>query len=242
MFPILYHAHHSLHSDDLSFWLDLADRYPPPILELGCGTGRVLVPLVKAGNEVYGMDIAYEMLDFLQQSLEPDLIDNINVFQADFTRFHLDLDFGLIILPCNTYSTLQAEDRRLLLKCVRRHLIPTGAFVACIPNPSILQSIPSKKQPEVDDVFSNPIDGEPIQVSCSWKRKNSTVRFQWIYDHLLPDGRVDRLSVQVTHYLNKLEVYLKEMNSAGFESHIIYGDFDRSAFTSESPYCIILAS
>ena len=242
MFPLLYHAHHSLHSDDLPFWLDLVDRYPGPILELGCGTGRVLVPLVKAGNEVYGMDIATDMLIFLRQNLDSDLQGKVFIFQADFTRFHLALNFGLILLPCNTLSTIQAEDRRSLLKCVRNHLLPGGSFVASMPNPYILQSISSQNQPEVDDVFSSPIDGESIQVSCSWKRTKSLINIQWHYDRLLPDGYIDRHSVRVTHYLAEPQVYLDEMYCAGFKSHIIYGDFDRSAFTPESPYCIILVS
>jgi len=242
MFPVLYHAHHVLHTEDLPFWLDLADRYPGPILELGCGTGRVLVSLAKAGKEVYGMDIATDMLAFLHQHLASDLQGKVFIFQADFTRFHLGLNFGLILLPCNTLSTLQTQDRRALLKCVRNHLLQEGSFVASMPNPYILQSISSQKQPEVEDVFSSPIDGESIQVSCSWKRTKSFFNIQWHYDRLQPDGHINRHSVQVTHYLTEPQVYLEEMYRAGFKSHIVYGDFDYSTFTPESPYCIILAS
>ena len=49
MLPSVYHAHHNRHLEDLPFWLDLAAQTGDPLLELGCGTGRVLIPLAQAG-------------------------------------------------------------------------------------------------------------------------------------------------------------------------------------------------
>jgi ubiquinone/menaquinone biosynthesis C-methylase UbiE len=48
MFPQLYHIHHNAHTEDLPFWLKLAQQQGGPVLELGCGTGRVLIPLIQA--------------------------------------------------------------------------------------------------------------------------------------------------------------------------------------------------
>ena len=56
MFPELIHAHHNRHLEDLPFWLDLAGETGDPLLELGCGTGRLLVPLGQAGHRVIGVD------------------------------------------------------------------------------------------------------------------------------------------------------------------------------------------
>jgi len=242
MFPYLYHAHHDLHSDDLPYWLDLAARCSGPILELGCGTGRVLIPLAQAGNEVYGLDIAPDMLAFLRQKIDPALLSHVFIFQADFTHFHLAMRFGLILLPCNIMSTLPAEERRTLLKCVHDHLQPEGLFVASMPNPLFLRSLPAKSESEVEEILFNPINGEPIQVSCSWKRTKLLFTLQWHYDRLLPDGIVERHSTHVTHILTEPQIYLEEISCAGFKSYVTFGDFDRSIFSLESPYCIIQAS
>ena len=56
MFPQLYHAHHNRSLEDLPFWLELAAQAGDPILELGCGTGRVLIPLAQAGYHTIGLD------------------------------------------------------------------------------------------------------------------------------------------------------------------------------------------
>ena len=71
MDPALYHAHHSRHLEDLPFWHWLAMNYPGPILELGCGTGRVLLSLVKSGQLLVGLDRDHAMLAFLQEQLAP---------------------------------------------------------------------------------------------------------------------------------------------------------------------------
>ncbi len=242
MFPSLYHAHHSLNSEDIHFWLDLAAQCPNPVLELGCGTGRVLLPLARMGNRVFGMDIAWDMLAFLKQSLSKELHATAFIFQADFARFKLSSQFGLIILPCNTLSTLRLENLRSLLTCVHDHLQPGGIFAASIPNPFVLQSLRTESNPEIEETFPSPIDGEPIQVSSSWNRTKSHLIIHWFYDHLIPDGSIERISTQVQHNLIGPEIYGEEISKAGFETHIMYGDFDRSDFYSDSPYCIFLAS
>ncbi len=56
LFPLFYHAQHQNYLEDLPFWLGLAATQGSPILELGCGSGRVLLPLALAGHRVLGID------------------------------------------------------------------------------------------------------------------------------------------------------------------------------------------
>src|SRR4030042_1817899 len=106
--PLLYHTHHLLNPEDIPFWLDLAAHNPNSLLELGCGTGRVLFPLVQAGHDAWGLDYDFEMLSFLRSNLPAELLPRLRVLQADFTHFRLAMRFGLILMPCNTFSTLSA--------------------------------------------------------------------------------------------------------------------------------------
>jgi SAM-dependent methyltransferase len=241
-FPALYEAHHRLHLEDLAFWLELADHSGDPILELGCGAGRVLLPLVRSGRQVYGIDIDPGMLAILKQNLTPDLHGRVGILQSDIRYFRVGLFFPLIILPCNTYSTLPAGDRRLVLRQARGHLRPGGIFAISMPNPDLLKQLPGRSAAQLEEIFSHPVTGEPVQVSSAWKRSATQVTFYWHYDHLLPDGLVERLSVQVQHELAAVDIYRQEFTEAGFTSLSEYGDFDYSSYQEDSPYLILLAS
>ena len=241
LYPYLYHAHHSLYTEDIPFWLALAEKCAGEILELGCGSGRVLMRLAEAGRRVYGIELDAGMLLLLRQLLPPAQRDLARLIQADFTRFRLEMRFGLILLPCNTYSTLNTSQRQSLLTCVRRCLQTGGWFVFSVPNPQLLEHLPRRSESEVEEVFPHPLDGEPVQVSSEWRRTLRQFILTWRYDHLLPDGRVDRLSVSVAHELTAVQEYLAELRSAGFISFDQYGDFDFSAFTPDSPNLIVSA-
>lgn len=239
--PLLYHMHHGLHLEDLPFWMDLAEKQSGPVLELGCGTGRILLPLVMAGYAVVGLDLDLGMLAFLK-SQWPIANDNPPVFQADMGHFHLAHQFRLILLPCNTLSTLTNQTRHAMFECVAAHLAPRGMFCACLPNPKLLSGLPAQSDSEVEDIFYSPPNGEPIQVSSAWERSADSLTVIWHYDQLIPDGRVERVTVKTRHSLTPADAYLYELKQAGLDSVTVYGDFDRSLYTSDSPNLIIVAA
>jgi len=240
-FPLLYHAHHSLHPEDLPLWLELASRCGGPILELGCGTGRVLTPLAEAGHRVYGLDKDAGMLAVLQRFLKPDCKPWVYLLQGDFAAIPLLAHFNLILMPCNTFSTLSQELRYQVLQGVKACLSPDGLFAASLPNPDRMRRLPRHGEPQIEDVFFHPAEGEPVQVSSRWERRADQLVVIWDYDHLLPDGRVERLSTQVHHSLASSAEHKAEFNAAGLELIALYGDYDRSEYTRNSPYLILLA-
>jgi SAM-dependent methyltransferase len=239
---ILYHhLHHSRHMEDLPFWLDLAKNQGSPLLELGCGAGRIFQPMVLAGIRAVGLDLDPHVLAFLKSSW-PAEAGSPSVFQADMAHFHLAARFPLIILPCNTLSTLAQPARLCLLERVSAHLTPGGLFVASLPNPALLARLPARSESEVEELFYSPIDGEPIQVSSAWQRSPDHFTLAWHYDHLLPDGRVERYTMQTRHFLTDTDGYLDELKQMGFVIRAKYGGFDYSQFTSHSPDLIIVAA
>jgi len=242
MLARLYHTHHSRHMEDLPFWLDLARQQGGPILELGCGSGRVTLPVVEAGYKVVGLDHNPEMLDYLRERLSPPVGDRLRLSQADMTAFDLGKRFPLILLPCNTYSAFGANQRRSLLDCVRRHLSLQGLFAASLPNPNLLRRLPRTSDPDVEESFPHPLDGEPVQVSSGWERSAGRLTVTWHYDHLLPDGSVERLSMQASHDLAPAQAHLAEIEAAGLRLVDTFGDFDRSPFTPQSPLMIFIAA
>jgi SAM-dependent methyltransferase len=237
---MLYHTHHMRNPEDQHFWLGLAQRQGGSILELGCGTGRVLLPLAEAGYPVFGLDYDAQMLKYLQEITPATLRWRVNIFQGDICAYRLARQFSLILLPCNTYSTLAPYQRAQALERARQHLSSDGLFAVSMPNPALLDNLPRRSQPEIEEIFPHPLDGEPVQVSSAWKRTRQQVTFTWYYDHLLPDGSVQRTLHQVSHNIIPLEKILEEFSSAGMHVTDLYGDFDTSSFSTESTHLILL--
>jgi SAM-dependent methyltransferase len=115
---------------DLPLWEELADEAGGPILDLGCGTGRVASHLARRGHEVLGLD---ENPSFVASLGTPTAI-------ADARSFELEARFGLILAPMQLVQLFADPDQRLrCLRCVERHLAPGGlaafAIVESMPSP-----------------------------------------------------------------------------------------------------------
>ena len=181
------------------------------------------------------------MLRVLGQNIPAGLPMQTGVLQADMTAFHLASNFGLILLPCNTFSMLSVSQRLSTLARVRQHLHPKGQFAASVPNPVLLRRLPRRAEAEVEQSFPHPIDGEPVQVSSAWERTSREFKLTWIYDHLLPDGRVERFTAQAHHTLAGVATYEEELSQAGLELVNRWGDFDGSPYEVGSPNYIFIA-
>ncbi len=245
--PILYHAHHLLRADDLPFWQSLAKEFGGPILELGCGTGRILLSLANddpalSGLMTAGLDTDPQMLAFLRASLSPQASPPPTLYQADMRSFQLPDRFALTILPCNTYSTFPAEERIQIAQAVHRHLQPEGLFAVSIPNPDLLASLDEFSDFDLEETFPHPQTGYPVEVFSQWEKTRETLTFHWRYDHLYPNGNTISQLATTTHHLDAPEMYQEELQRAGLIPIALYGDYERNPFDPEnSTYLIILA-
>ncbi len=227
--------------EDLPFYLTLAAQVGGPVLELGCGTGRLLEPLAIEGYSAVGLDLDFDMLAYLRQRLRPNRKLPLPLFQADMSAFCLSQPFPFILLPCNTYSGLLPSTRQKTLERVQDHLAPGGTFVITLPNPAILGDLESEGEPEIEDEFTLP-DGEAVQVSSAWRKNEEQVTIEWQYNLLSSDGTVSRYSMEAVHYLTTLEAYQDEFQQAGLAIRSVYGDYDFSPYTPDSSYLIFVLS
>ncbi|OGO63122.1 MAG: hypothetical protein A2030_07105 [Chloroflexi bacterium RBG_19FT_COMBO_50_10] len=122
------------------------------------------------------------------------------------------------------------------------HLHHGGLFAVSIPNPELMKNLPARSEAEVEDEFNHPETGNPVQVSSGWRRMKDTFNLVWIYDHLLPDGTVERHTVETAHHLIPADTYLDEIQTAGMKVTDLYGDFDHSPFNGDSPYLICVVT
>ena len=238
MLAELYHLHHQTHLEDIPFWLDLAEKYGDPILELGCGTGRVSLPLLHQGFKVTGVDRDSEMLGILKNELESN--DKFEYTEQDFTSLSLPKQFPLIIMPCNTYSTLKDEDRKSVLEIVENQPEQKGPFAFSMPNPAWMVDLPSEGEPELEEIFVYPKSGNAVQVSSAWTNDGNIIKVLWHYDQMLPEGNVKRFTAETEHQLIAPSKYFDELEEYGFKINT-YGDFDQTTYSPDSEYLIIVA-
>ncbi|MBX3269082.1 MAG: class I SAM-dependent methyltransferase [Sandaracinaceae bacterium] len=121
---------------DVAFYRALAAEHGGPILELGCGDGRVALALARDGHRVVGVDRARAMLDALEAQRGALALAT---HEADMRDVRLGERFGLVIAPFNAFAHLHAhEDRARFFATVEAHLAPGGvfAFDVTIPDPA----------------------------------------------------------------------------------------------------------
>jgi SAM-dependent methyltransferase len=115
---------------DLPLWEELAEGQEGPVLELGCGTGRVALHLARRDHEVIGLDRDPELLDVLEQRAEG---LELSTHRADAREFELARQVGLVLAPTHLLQLLpDREERRACLRCVAASLRPGGLFAATI--------------------------------------------------------------------------------------------------------------
>jgi SAM-dependent methyltransferase len=124
--------------DDLPFYKRLVPSPRTHVFELGCGTGRVTVPLAPSCGYIYGIDLSPAMIAICRQKLEKANIgaDKVRVETGDITNLDLERTFDLIIAPYRVMQNLET-DREVegLLDCIRKHLAPDGSCILNVFNP-----------------------------------------------------------------------------------------------------------
>jgi SAM-dependent methyltransferase len=244
----LVRIHHEKYLDDISFWLSMT-KGRNPVLELGCGHGRVTLPLWKEGSQIVGVDLVMESLHYLLTASLNDKSPHPKLVLADMLSLPLKTKFGAVIIPCNTYSVFSREQRILLLNGINQLLTSTGIFLVSVPNPIVIQEYHRELSADrgeltsdVEGIFPHPSTGNPVQVSSVLSPLADALSWEWIYDQLHPDGRVERHRQTAVHQLSSLEQYQKEIEGTGFQSNHFLGDFDGSPYQDDSPYLIMVCS
>jgi len=126
------------HSADVAFYRRLLPEANSSVLELGCGTGRVLVPLAQTGAHMHGLDHSPAMLAICRQKLAVTGIDEsrARVERRDICEFSLKRHFDLIIAPFRVMQNLESDSQvEGMLECIREHLSPGGTCVLNVFKP-----------------------------------------------------------------------------------------------------------
>jgi len=121
----LYHIlTHNL-SFDRSWYEEHITINNGPILELGVGTGRILLPLARKGFACFGIDSNVEMIDFCTEQIQNQNL-SVSLHKQDMQDFSFDQQFQQIHIPLRSIQLLSPEERTNALHCISHHLKPDG--------------------------------------------------------------------------------------------------------------------
>ena len=228
---------------DIAFFVEAATEAGSPVLEVGCGTGRVLIPSAQAGIDVVGLDASPQMLAVCRQRLERETVavqSRVELVQADMRHFDLGRQFTLATLPFRPFQHLLTVDEQLsCLTAIRTHLVEGGRLVLDLFNPSLDALGRPADGEEVGDEprFSMP-DGRRVlrrHRIVSHDRFTQVNQVELIYYVTHPDGREERL----VHAFPMRYVFRFEaehlLARCGFAVESLHAGFDRSPYGSRYP-------
>src|SRR3954470_9386576 len=126
---------------DLPLYRELAAAQGGEVLELACGSGRVLVPLVRAGNRVMGLDASAAMLALAREKLVAagsEVAERARLVEDDMRDFRLGHTFDFALVAVKSFAYLQtAADQLEALACIASHLRPGGLLALDLLHPSL---------------------------------------------------------------------------------------------------------
>jgi SAM-dependent methyltransferase len=228
---------------DIAFFVEAASNAGGPVLELGCGSGRVLIPTARAGVDVVGLDASAQMLGICAARLreEPGTVQQrVTLVQGDMRAFDLRRRFALVTIPFRPFQhLLTVEDQLACLACVRRHLADEGRLIFDVFNPSVdsLASMPLNEEIGNEPEFTTP-DGRRV-IRCfkivSADRFAQVNGIELVYYVTRPDGTQERLVHAFgMRYLFRFEAE-HLLVRAGFAIEHLYAGYDKSEYGSTYP-------
>jgi SAM-dependent methyltransferase len=254
--PDEYDLEHLGDSEDVEFYVSLVRKLRPQrVLELGCGTGRITLPLAEQGArlgfDVIGVDSQAEMLESAnKRHLEapPAVRERLRLIQADMRTWQSESAFDLIVIPCSSISHLLAlEDQLAAWNQCRRNLTPGGRFLVEItmPNMAIFAdsfNVPPRALVEIDVDKWDQSDGVRFirRKTSRYLSHEQCAQTRFLYEKYqngrAVDGYIDDF---VGHVFFPRELQLLFIHT-GFEIEQTFGDYRGGPLKSNSPLIIMI--
>ena len=240
-----YEASDGVFAADIPYWERLVDELKPHrILELACGTGRILEPVarrgltVDPGCRIVGLDLSAPFVARARERIGafPGLAAATTVVEGDMTAFELDDRFDLVIVGYNSLAFVVGLDPQLrCLEAIRRHLAPGGrlAIDLVVPNAAALGGWERTTGDRLTLDHADPIPGVRRLIRYEHDRYDPIRQVDQTLYHdeiYLADGEVQRRTADLTWqmvYPRELELMFRV---TGFRVVSRWGDYARQPF------------
>jgi SAM-dependent methyltransferase len=230
-----YDAMEENFTQDIPFYVDYAKACGGEVLELACGTGRVLFPVAREGVKITGLDISRGMLDIARKklaALEKKYRSRVDVIHGDMTNFDLKKKFKLIYIPFRSFQgLLTSEDRDKCLACARGHLAEDGIFILDLFAP-IHKYLAQERRREYMGIFTDKESGLPVTnwAETTYDLARQTLKSDWYFEWTDQSGQFQRLVWQLEiAYLFRFEAGLL-LEKHGFRVRDVFGGFKKEPY------------
>ncbi len=223
----------------IAFYQKQIERYGEPVLELGCGSGNYLVALSENLENIVGLDISEEMLGAAQRKASSQGVST-DLHVGDMRSFEIDQKFKLIFVAGNSLQhLLTLEDVESCFASVRKHLFPFGKFIVEVFNPSLpLLCRESGKRYFIGEYQTE--EGRiAVTENVFYDAATQINHINWHYKHQFKKEEQTVSFTMRQFFPQELDALFGHND---FKIEAKYGDFDESAFTSDSRKQIIIAT
>jgi len=239
-----YDVEHARFDEDIDLYMNFAELRGGPLLELACGSGRLLLPLAHAGYEITGVDTSAAMLDLARHALETEgVATRCTLARQDMCALQLGKKFHMAFIALGSFGhVIRRKAQQEALAAIRAHLTSSGTFILDISNEDAryMESMGGQMLHQgtwqLDD--SNMVTHFISPASSPTKHLLDLTHF---YDIHKQGESVRRTITQTQLYLferNEAELLLEQ---AGFAVKDVYGNYDLSQYEHGSPRMIFVA-
>jgi len=232
--------------DDVPFYVERLPGSGARVLELGCGTGRVSIPLAQKCEFLHGLDMSTAMLELCRAKIAQAGLasERIVVGQADITDFDLGARFDLIIAPYRVIQNLESDEQLVgLFRCIRAHLASRGR---CILN----VFLPNRPRDELirdwvtsGESFAWEVERGGQRMTCHDVRPRLTEDPLVLYPELIyrryrGDALVDEVVLPIPMRCFYPDEFLDRIRSAGFSITGTWGGYAGEPY-GEGPELVV---
>lgn len=219
---------------DIPFYRALVAESGGAVLELGCGTGRVLIELAKSGVEAVGVDLSPALLELARHKAENEGV-GVTLALGDIRSFDLGRSFPHIFVTYNTFNhLLDLDSVRDCLQSLMRHMDADSRMVIDTFQPSLAFLGDQPEQRRAILRYLDPHTGQEVVLyeENHYEPATQINRVVWSYQiGGKADARVEELRMRL-FFPQELDALL---TLSGFEIEAKYGDYDRCPFASDTP-------
>lgn len=242
-FARLYDWEHDTYLVDVEVQVALCRRFGGPVLELACGTGRLLAPLVSTGLECAGVDSSSAMLERARARLER-LGLRADLLQQRLEALHLDGSYRIILCGLDSFGLLiRRRDQLACLRAARELVTHDGRLILDLSNGNLRGSSDPPEELIHDMTAPDPETGRPI-TKFALRRTNVAEQIDellFFYDEQDERGYLHRTNVELRlRWFTRFELELL-LESSGWQIDELYGNYELEPYGPASERLLVVA-